>query len=105
MVRQLIAEIMMPLAKEIRECADGGDALPVYEALKPDMVLMDVLMKRVNGIEATRRIRKAHPDAKVIIVTDVDDDAVRQAAWRAGACGYALKDNLLDLPGLVESLA
>ena len=58
----------------------------------------------VDGIEATRRIRKAHPNAKVIIVTDVDDDAVRQAARSAGACGYALKDNLLDLPGLVESL-
>ena len=100
----MIAEIIAPLAKEIRECADGEEALPAYDALKPDMVLMDVLMKRVSGIEATRRIRKAHPDAKVIMVTDVDDDAVRQAARSAGACGYALKDNLLDLPGLVESL-
>jgi len=104
MVRQLIAEIVQPVANEICECADGGDALPAYDALKPDMVLMDVVMKRIDGIEATRRIRKAHPNAKVIIVTDVDDDAVRQAARSAGACGYALKDNLLDLPRLVESL-
>lgn len=105
MVRQLIAEIMKPVAMEIRECADGEDALPAYNKLKPDMVLMDVRMKRVDGIEATRRIRKVHPAAKVIIVTDVDDNAVRQAARTAGACGYALKDNLLDLPRLVESLA
>jgi two-component system NarL family response regulator len=104
MVRQLIAEIMTPIAMEIRECTDGGDALPAYDALKPDVVLMDVRMKQVDGIEATRRIRKVHPSAKVIIVTDLDDDAVRQAARSAGACGYALKDNLLDLPGLVESL-
>lgn len=105
MVRKLIAEIMAPVAMEIRECADGGDALDAFDALQPDVVLMDVRMKRIDGIEATRRIRKVHPDAKVIIVTDVDDDAVRQAARSAGACGYALKDDLLDLPGLVESMA
>ena len=104
-VRRLIAEIMTPIAKEIRECADGGDALAAYDALQPDMVLMDVRMPRVDGIEATKRIRTAHPAAKVMIVSDLDDDALRLAAQKAGACGYALKDNLLDLPGIVETLA
>src|SRR5437764_127860 len=70
-VRHLIAEIMTPVAMEIRECADGGEALPAYDALKPDVVLMDVRMKRVDGIEATRRIRNVYPAAKVIIVTDL----------------------------------
>ena len=104
-VRQLIADIMAPFAGEIRECADGAEALPAYDAQKPDLVLMDIRMNVMDGIEATKRIRAADPAAKIIIVTDFDDDDLRLAAMHAGACAYALKDNLLDLLGLVETLA
>ena len=103
-VRQLIGEIFTPIASEIRECADGADALQAYNAQKPDLVLMDIRMRVMDGIEATRRIRAAHPLARIVIVTDFDDDALRLAAKQAGACGYALKDNLLDLPEFVEAL-
>src|SRR5262245_25259668 len=96
---------MTPIAKEIRECTGGGDALTAYQVRKPDMVLMDLRMKPIDGFEATKRIRKADPAAKVIIVTNLDDDALRLAAQHAGACGYALKDNLLDLPAIVNALA
>jgi DNA-binding NarL/FixJ family response regulator len=58
----------------------------------------------VDGIQATRQIKAADPAAKIVIVTDYDDDALRAAAMRAGACGYALKDNLLDLVRLLEAI-
>ena len=96
-VRRLIAEIVTPFADKIRECAGGAEALSAYIAQRPDLVLMDIRMDEVDGIEATRRIKAVDPTAKIIIVTDYDDDALRQAAIREGACGYALKDNLLEL--------
>jgi two-component system response regulator DegU len=104
-VRQLIADIVAPFAGEIHECADGADAVLAYDAQRPDLVLMDIHMSVMNGIEATKRICAAHPAAKVIIVTGFDDAALRLAAMQAGACAYALKDNLLELPGFIEALA
>lgn len=101
-VRRLIAEVVMPLADEIRECCDGADALSAYHSNRPDLVLMDIRMKQVDGIEATKRIKMADPSAKIIIVTDYDDEALRQEAMRVGACEYALKDNLLDLVLVLE---
>ena len=101
-VRRLIADIVSPFADEIRECADGVEALSAYGARRPDLVLMDIRMDGVDGIEATRRIKAADPTARILIVTDYDDDALRQAAMREGACGYVLKDNLLDLARLFE---
>lgn len=103
-LRRLIADIVTPFADEIRECADCADALSAYNAQRPDLVLMDIRMDEVDGIEATRRIKAADPTARIIIVTDYDDDALRQAAIREGACGYLLKDNLLDLVRLFEGM-
>jgi DNA-binding NarL/FixJ family response regulator len=65
---------------------------------------MDVRMNEVDGIQATKQIKAADPEAKIAIVTDYDDDALRHAAMRAGACGYALKDNLLELVRLLEAI-
>jgi CheY-like chemotaxis protein len=103
-VRRLIAAIVLPLADEIRECADGADALAAYEAQRPDLVLMDIRMKQVDGIEATKRIKAMDPAAKIVIVTDYDDGALRRAAMDAGACDYALKDNLADLVQLLGAI-
>ncbi len=103
-VRRLIAEIVLPFADEIRECSDGADALLAYNAKRPDLVLMDIRMGQVDGIEATKRIKAVDPSAKIIIVTDYDDEVLRQTAMRVGACGYALKDRLLDLVRMLERM-
>jgi DNA-binding NarL/FixJ family response regulator len=103
-MRGLLRSFVLPFGAEIRECADGADAPAVYEAQNPDLVLMDIRMNEVDGITATKQIRAADPIAKVVIVTDYDDDSLREAAIRAGACGYVLKDNLLDLVGLLEAI-
>lgn len=104
-VRRFLIEMLMPFAAEIRECTDGADAVSAYSAQRSDLVLMDIGMSVMNGIEATKRIRAADPVAKIVIVTNFDDDDLRQAAAREGASGYVLKDNLLDLLRLVETLA
>ena len=103
-VRRLIADIVTPFADEIRECANSRDALSAYNAQRPDLVLMDIRMDEVDGIETTRRIKAADPAARIIIVTDYDDDSLRQAAIHGGACGYVLKDNLLDLLRFFEEM-
>jgi DNA-binding NarL/FixJ family response regulator len=104
-VRRLLRSALAELSKEIWECCDGADALATYAAHQPEVVLMDIRMPQMDGLAATKQILLFDPSAKVLIVTDYDDDALRNAAQEAGACGYALKLNLLDLAQQVRSLA
>lgn len=74
------------------EAGDGAAALEEYEASTPDIVLMDIRMPGMDGVEATRRLRARHPGARVIILTTFDDEAYVFDGLRAGAQGYLLKD-------------
>jgi CheY-like chemotaxis protein len=103
-VRRLIRSIVLPLAGDICECTDGADALSAYLAQRPDVVLMDIRMNNVDGIRATKQIRAADRKARILIVTGYDDTELRQASMHAGACGYVLKDNLLELVRLLETI-
>jgi len=103
-VRKLIRSIVHDLADDIRECNDGSDALAAYAEFSPDVVLMDIEMKKIDGISASGLIRKANPHARVIMVTNYDDPALREAAALAGACGYVLKRDLLDLRRILLDL-
>jgi DNA-binding NarL/FixJ family response regulator len=76
----------------VAEAEDGQAALDQYAAHQPDVVLMDIRMPRLDGVEATRRLRERWPDARVIILTTFDDDAYVFDGLRAGALGYLLKD-------------
>jgi CheY-like chemotaxis protein len=104
-VRRLLRSAIAGVAEATWDCCDGADALEAYAAHRPDIVLMDIRMSRMDGLAATRQILRFHPLAKIVIVTDYDDDALRTAAREAGACGYALKLNLLDLVPLLRSIA
>ncbi|CUS03310.2 Two component transcriptional regulator, LuxR family [Candidatus Promineifilum breve] len=75
----------------VGEAATGEEAAALVERLQPDVVLMDIQMPGLNGIEATRRITAASPHVGVIIVTMFEDDDSVFAAMRAGARGYVLK--------------
>ena len=96
-VRRLIRSIVGALGAEIHECGDGAAALAAYTAHRPDFVLMDIVMGETDGIAATRQITASDPAAKVIIVTSHDGADLREAARQAGACGYVLKENLLEV--------
>ncbi len=74
----------------VGEVTTGAEAIALAGSLRPDVILMDINMPGVNGIEATRRIRETHPDIRVLIVTMLEDDSVF-AAMRAGARGYVVK--------------
>lgn len=74
------------------EAADGARAVELAARLLPDVVLMDLVMPEVDGIEATRRIKAVSPATKVIVLTSFDDDEKVFPAIKAGAAGYLLKD-------------
>ncbi len=77
----------------IGEAADGEEAVRLTEKLKPDLVLMDVSMPRLNGLEATRIIKQKYPGVAVLVLTAYDDDQYVFAVLQAGAAGYLLKDS------------
>jgi len=76
----------------VGEAADGAQALQAFQRLRPDVVLMDVRMPTMDGVEATRLLTQGWRDARVIILTTFDDDEYVFDGLRAGARGYLLKD-------------
>ncbi|QBS40545.1 response regulator transcription factor [Nocardia sp. CS682] len=77
----------------VSECADGDEVLAAVAAARPDVVLMDLRMKRVGGIDATRLLRSRAGAPPVLVLTTFDDDQLLSGALRAGAAGFILKDS------------
>jgi CheY-like chemotaxis protein len=103
-MREMIKSIVGDLADEITECEDGENALALYTARKPDWVLMDIQMKNINGLAATRQILAEDRDARIMIVTNYNDVQLRQLAEEAGAVEYVLKENLLDIRRILQAV-
>jgi DNA-binding NarL/FixJ family response regulator len=76
----------------VAQAADGAEAIELAKTHQPDVILMDIQMPHVNGVEATKTIRSILPATQIIILTTFDDDEYLLAGLRAGACGYLLKD-------------
>jgi DNA-binding NarL/FixJ family response regulator len=93
-VREGLAMLLglLPDIEVVGTAADGEEALALAGELRPDVVLMDLRMPRVDGVEATRRLRASHPEIKVVVLTTYADDRSVIDALRAGALGYLTKD-------------
>jgi two-component system response regulator DegU len=95
--RQLIKKLVGDLTEAFTECCDGAQAVATYKHCNPDWVLMDIKMKEMDGLSATKQIKRAFPQARIVIVTGYDEARLRAAARTAGACAYVHKENLLEL--------
>jgi DNA-binding NarL/FixJ family response regulator len=80
----------------VGEAGSGREAVQLAQEVRPDVVVMDVAMADLNGIEATRQIRSLLPDAKVVVLSSYSDRRYVKAVLGAGACGYVLKANACD---------
>ena len=81
----------VPDTEVVGEAATGEEAVELAAKLRPDVILMDIKMPGINGIEATREVLSASPDIGILVVTMLEDDDSVFAAMRAGALGYLLK--------------
>ena len=105
-MRRLLRGFVTRLAEAVYECEDGAEAVAAYAAehlTAADWVLMDIEMPRVDGLEATRQLKRHWPDARVCIVTSYDSPEWREAAGAAGASGYVLKEELHTVRGLLRA--
>jgi len=100
-VRTLLKGV--PEVEIVGDAVSGNDVIDQAAALQPDVILMDIKMPGLNGIEATRQILQAHPAIGILIVTMFDEDDTVFAAMRAGARGYLLKD--ADRDELVRAIS
>ncbi len=98
LVRQGIRGLLelTPDLRVVGEAGDGEEALARVAELNPDVVLMDVRMPRMNGLEALRALRRADPGRRVVLLTTFDEDSVVLEALRAGVQGFLLKDVTLE---------
>jgi len=100
-MRETIKSVLDGLGAEFIESGDGDDAIRQYARHVPDLVVMDIRLGRMDGIAATHAIRRTSPGARVVVVTQYDDNDLRAAAKAAGATAYILKDDLSVLRGIV----
>lgn len=86
----------------VAEGNDGSEVMALYEKHKPDVILMDINMPRVNGVEATETLINEYPEAKVIILSIHDDGSYVTHALKTGALGYMLKE--MDADAIIEAI-
>jgi CheY-like chemotaxis protein len=99
--RQVVKAQLQTIGVECVECKDGRDALVQYPLVRPDLVLMDIAMKELDGLGATVQLKASYAGARVCMLTEYDDPDLREAAKRAGASAYLLKEDLSQLPALL----
>jgi DNA-binding NarL/FixJ family response regulator len=93
-VREAIKEV--PHAEVVGEASDGREAITLVKTVQPDIVIMDISMPGLNGLEATERIIKALPGVRVIILSRHDNEEYYWRALRMGASGYLLKQSVIN---------
>jgi CheY-like chemotaxis protein len=101
-IRGIIRQLLTSPGTWIQECVDAPQAIAAYAAGRPDFVIIDTGMKGLDGIAVSRQLKVMDPSASIVLVSDYDDEAMRERARLVGACGFVLKDNLLELTSLLK---
>ncbi|HIQ39035.1 MAG TPA: response regulator [Methanothermococcus okinawensis] len=103
-MRNILKKILSSTNKYIvvGEASNGKEAIEKVKELKPDLITMDIVMPEMDGIEATRRIKKEFPDIKIVMCTSVDQEKKMIEAIEAGADGYIVKP--FQAPKILEQL-
>jgi CheY-like chemotaxis protein len=96
-MRHLLRMMLSADGARTVECSDGAQVLGAYREHQPDWVFMDIKMPQMDGLTASRLLMNHFPAARVVMLTDFDDDTFRAAAQAAGARRYVLKENLAEL--------
>ena len=103
-MNSLIARLLADTCDVIGSVLDCADLPAAIERLQPDVVVVDLNMPKISGLEACRRIQAATPSVKVIILTADDGPEIRAAAFQAGAAGFVTKLRAADdLPAAIEA--
>lgn len=103
-IRRLLRRTLAEMASAVWECKDGTDAPAAYAEHRPDIVLMDIRMPLMDGLTATRQIRKYDPSARIIVVTEYEGDDMRAAALEVGALECIQKCDISSLPDIISSV-
>ena len=103
-MRKMIRTFVADLTSDIVECSDGSEALEAYRKHRPDIVLMDLKMVRMDGLAATSQILESFPHTRIVIVSQWDDAPFRDAARRAGAEAVVSKSDLLPLRSILATI-
>ena len=107
---QLVAlslQTILEACDDIQVSATGGsgaDAIRLYEEYQPDVLLMDIRMENINGLEASETIMASHPDARILLLTTFSDDEYIIKALSIGAKGYILKQNFESIAPAVKAV-
>ena len=103
-MRTMIRTYISDLSTEVVECCDGSEALEAYREHRPDIVLMDIKMTRMDGLAATSQIIQYFPETRVVIVSQWDDAPIREAARLAGAETIVSKADLFPLRSILATV-
>lgn len=102
-MRRMIRNLVEDLDPDVVECSDGQQAIIAYEKYRPDLVLMDINMRPIDGLTASREILCRDANARIIIVTQQQDARTRETALAIGVEAFIGKDDLMSLPELIRN--
>jgi CheY-like chemotaxis protein len=102
-MRTLIRTLLEGMASEFVECEDGREAVAVFTTERPDWAVMDVAMRTMDGLTATRLITSQFPGSQIVVVTQHGNPKFRDRAREAGAAGFLMKEDLMELRSMLAA--